>query len=61
MPKIKNVSPFGALDVPLLGAIVEPGETVEVTDEQAAILLQQELNFAPVGADAKAIVKDVTE
>ncbi len=61
MAKIKNVSPFGALDVPLLGVIVEPGETVEVTDEQAAVLLLQDLNFAPVGADAKAIVKDVTE
>lgn len=61
MAKIKNVSPFGALDVPLLGVIVEAGETVDVTDEQAAVLLLQDLNFAPVGADAKAIVKDVTE
>ena len=61
MAKIKNVSPFGDLDVPLLGVIVEAGATVEVDDDHAAILLQQELNFAPVGADAKAIVKDVTE
>lgn len=48
MPKIKNVSPFGDLDVPLLRKIVEHGSIVEVTDEQAAILLRQEANWQPV-------------
>jgi hypothetical protein len=47
MPKIKNVSPFGDLDVPLLGRIVEQGSIVEVTAEQADILLQQEANWQP--------------
>lgn len=54
MPKIKNVSPFGDLEVPLLGQVVEHGSIVEVTDEQAAILLQQEANWSTWGEEAKA-------
>lgn len=46
MPKITNVSPFGDLDVPLLGLIVAAGETVDVTDEQAAVLLDQPFHWA---------------
>jgi hypothetical protein len=61
MPKIKNVSPFGDLDVPLLGRIVAAGETVEVSEEEAEILLQQEDNYQPVGTAAKEIAKGVTE
>ena len=38
MPTIRNVSPYGALDVPLLRRIVAAGETTEVTDEQATML-----------------------
>lgn len=60
MPKIKNVSPFGDLDVPLLGRVVASGETVEVTDEQAELLLQQPDNYRAVGAAAKGIEKEVT-
>lgn len=47
MSSIKNVSPYGDLDVPLLGRIVEAGEVVEVDDEHAAILLLQADNFVP--------------
>lgn len=53
MPKIKNVSPFGDLDVPLLGRVIASGETVDVTDEQAETLLQQPDNYQAVGAAAK--------
>lgn len=38
---IRHKSPLGALDVPLLGCVVERGEVVEVTAEQAERLLQQ--------------------
>lgn len=47
MPKIKNISPRGDLDVPLLRRIVAAGETVDVTVEQAGRLLAQAANFAP--------------
>lgn len=45
MAQIKNVSPYGALDVPLLGRVVEAGETVDVDDAHAEILLRQAENF----------------
>lgn len=35
MPKIKNVSPYGDLDVPLLGRVVAAGEVVEVSAAHA--------------------------
>ncbi len=41
MLKIKNVSPLGDLDVPLLGRVVKAGEVVEVTKEQSSKLLAQ--------------------
>jgi hypothetical protein len=53
MPKIKNVSPFGDLEVPLLGAVVEHGSIVEVSEEHARILLMQPSNFQPWGPDAR--------
>lgn len=53
MPKIKNVSPFGDLDVPLLGRVVASGSITEVTDAQAEILLQQPDNWKPWGEEAK--------
>ena len=51
--KIKNVSPFGDLEVPLLGQVVEHGSIIEVSEEQAKILLQQEGNFQAWGPDAR--------
>ena len=53
MAKIKNVSPFGDLFVPLLGIDFKAGSIVEVTDEQAKVLLAQEDNFKPWGEPAK--------
>ena len=50
MPVIKNVSPYGALDVPLLGRTVEANEEIEVSEAQAAILLAQAENYQEVKA-----------
>jgi hypothetical protein len=46
MPKLRNVSPQGALDV--FGRRVERGAEFEVTDQQAERLLKQPRNFEPV-------------
>lgn len=54
MPTIKNASPFGDLDVPLLRRIVKGGETVTVTEDQAARLLPQDI-WEAVDKSAKAI------
>lgn len=46
--KIRNVSPLGAIEV--LGRLVEAGATFEVSDEDAARLLDQPANFEAVPA-----------
>lgn len=48
MPEIKNVSPYGDLDVPLLHRTVKASEVVEVTAEQAKALLPQAENWQAV-------------
>lgn len=35
MPTLKNTNPLGAVDLPLIGRTLEPGEEFEVTAEQA--------------------------
>jgi len=53
MPKIKNISPLGDLIIPALGNLfVKAGESVEVSDEAAASLLEQTINW--VAADKAA-------
>jgi len=47
MTLIRNVSPRGALDVPLLGRSVDAGEVVEASPQHAAILLAQVDNWHP--------------
>ncbi|WP_313812361.1 hypothetical protein [Glutamicibacter sp.] len=49
--KIRNISPLGDLDVPLLGQIVKHGETVAVPEAAAERLLAQENNFEQVGGN----------
>jgi hypothetical protein len=56
----KNVSPYGDLDVPLLGRVVKAGEVFEVTPDQARGIAGQDENFqkivrkkAPAGKAAK--------
>lgn len=53
--KIKNVSPFGALDVPLLRTVIEPGQVLDVTEDQARALLLQPDNYEPADKPAKAL------
>ena len=43
--KLRNVSPLGALDFPLIGRVLEPGEVFEVDDETGKALLDQAGNF----------------
>jgi hypothetical protein len=58
MPLIRNVSPLGDLDVPLLGRILAAGEEVDVPKETAALLLAQPDNFQPVTPAAKTSSKE---
>lgn len=48
MAKFKNVSPLGALDVPALGKIVEPGEVFEVDKTLEQNFANQPDTFEPV-------------
>jgi hypothetical protein len=53
MAKIKNISPLGDLIIPALGNLfVKAGESVDVSDEAAASLLEQTVNW--VAADKAA-------
>ena len=53
MAKIKNVSSLGDLIIPALGnLVVKAGESVDVSDEAAASLLEQSDNW--VAADKAA-------
>ena len=49
--RIKNVSRFGDLEVPLLGRVVAHGEVVDVTAEQAEQLLLQADNWQAIPAE----------
>lgn len=46
--RLKNISPLGHLDLPLIGRVLEPGEVFEVPDDIGAALLDQPGNFAAV-------------
>lgn len=61
MPKLTNISPLGALDVPLLRAVLEPGQTVEVTEDQARTLLLQPGNYAPADKAAKTLAASLPD
>ena len=45
--RIRNLNPIGEVEVPSLGRVVAAGETVEVSDEVGAALLDQPMNWAP--------------
>jgi hypothetical protein len=45
MAKIKNVSSLGDLNIPALGLDVLAGETIDVSDDVAASLLEQSVNW----------------
>ena len=50
---LRNVSPLGAIELPLIGRTLEPGEEFEVTPEQAKALLDQTGNYEAVSAAQK--------
>ena len=59
MPTLRNTSPYGALDVPLIRQTVDAGAEFDVTAEHAAILLEQDGNFEAVDDTAKRIRADI--
>lgn len=52
MARLINTNPLGSVDLPLIGRTLAPGEEFEVTDAQAAALLEQVGNYAPAPARA---------
>ncbi|BCW79005.1 hypothetical protein [Arthrobacter sp. NicSoilC5] len=60
MPRLKNISPLGALDVPLLRRIVDAEEIIDVTEDQARVLLLQPDNYQPTDKAANALAADLT-
>lgn len=50
MPKFKNVSPLGDLELPLVGRVVKRDEVIEVTAAQARHLAGQAGTWKPVRA-----------
>lgn len=58
--QIKNVSPYGDLEVPLLRMVFLAGETVAVTEDQARRLLPQVGNYEPADAEARAVLAEIT-
>lgn len=54
MPTLRNVSPYGALEIPLLGRVVGAGEEFDVSDEQAERLLPQAENYQLVTKPKKS-------
>lgn len=60
MPKLKNISPLGDLDVPLLRRVVDTGEVFETTEDQARVLLLQPDNYQPADKAAKTLAASLT-
>jgi hypothetical protein len=58
--KVKNISPFGHLDVPLVGRVVEAGEVFDATEDQASQLLAQPTHYAPADTAAEAFLAALT-
>ena len=54
MAVLKNVSPIGALDIPLVGKVVEANEEFEVPSDVAEVLLGQPDNFQAVTKSKKS-------
>lgn len=52
MATLRNVNPCGAVDLPLLGRVVEAGEEFDIADDLAAGLLEQVGNYESVSVPA---------
>ena len=51
--RVKNVSPVGDLDVPVLGRVVVAGEVFEVPTDVGVALIAQPTNFVSVEKEIK--------
>ncbi len=61
MPKFINISPQGALDLPLIGRVVKRGETFDVTPEQAKKLATQPDLWQPATTSSSTDKKGETK
>lgn len=52
--RLRNINPLGAVEVPLLGRVLEAGEEFDIDDEQGAALLDQVGNYEPAESDNKS-------
>ncbi len=59
--KVRNVSPFGGLKVPLLRRQLERDEVVDVSADHAAQLVVQPVNFAPADQEAAALLAQILQ
>jgi len=58
MAKIKNISPLGDLVIPALGnLVVKAGESAEVSNEAAASLLEQPINWESADKASAPVAK----
>jgi len=55
VPVLRNINPLGEVDLPLIGRSLAAGEEFEVSDEHAAILLEQEQNYELAGEPAPVV------
>lgn len=58
VPRFKNVSPLGALDVPALGRVIAAGEEFDVREDLVPLFAGQAENYEPMNPSAKAAAAD---
>ncbi len=51
--RIRNVSPLGAIDLPLFGGVVEAGAVFDIADHLGSALLAQRDNYQLVESEDK--------
>jgi hypothetical protein len=51
--KFRNVNPLGAVEVPILGRVLEAGEEFEATGDVAEALLAQPYNYERIDKPEK--------
>ncbi len=56
--RLRNTNPLGAVDLPLIGRVLQPGEEFEVAPEQAENLLSQVGNYERVTNTKSAAAPD---
>lgn len=46
--RLRNINPYGAVEFPLLGRVIDAGEVFEVPDDLGNVLLEQVGNYEQV-------------